>query len=217
MTFSIADHGVLIQRLVPPHALEDVAARRRAVLRALEILQPVVRPLALEIALGPLDPETFAVESREIRRIAVRAIPPGVANPSGIADPPQVEQVDRMSPEVIERALTPSQPGWDLSVVTATVTAARIGSDELVIDTMPSRSVPTIELDGARWVVGPVDAPGYRLSPPIALSWEQMWGDLQVTIDARWSLWWPVDSAEFAGLRAVERALDAAGFTAAPS
>jgi hypothetical protein len=211
--FSISDHGVRIQRSAPTHALDDVAARRRAVLRALEVLQPVVRPLALEIVLGPLHLDTFAVEPSETRRLAVRTIPAGVAHPSTFTPPVAVELVDALTPDTVLRAITPPQANWDIASVTATVTAARVASDELVFDQLPTQRMPVIELDGAPWVVGPLDEPGYRLTPPIALIWKQAWGDLRLTVESAWSLWWPTESAERAGLRAVERALDAAGFT----
>jgi hypothetical protein len=97
-TFFISDRGLLIRRGGPAQALEDSAALRRAVVRALEILQPVVRPLALEITLGPLDPETFAVTPAESRRIASRAIPPGVANLSAFEQPAEIELVETSRP-----------------------------------------------------------------------------------------------------------------------
>lgn len=215
-TFSISEHGVRIQRSAPSHALDDVAARRRAVLRALDVLSPVVRPLALEIVLGPLHLDTFAVEPGETRRLAVRSIPPGVAHPSALAHPVPVEIVDALTPDTVLRAITPPYANWDIASVTATVTAARVSTDDLVFDQMPTRRLPVIELDGARWVVGPLDEIGYRLTPPIAVTWKQEWGDLRLTVEAAWSLWWPNDSAERAGLRATERALAAAGFTTEP-
>jgi hypothetical protein len=185
-------------------------------LRALEILAPVVRPLALEITLGPLEPETFSVEQREIRRIATRTLPVGVAHQSAFADSPPVELVDALTPEHVMRALTPAEPGWDVDTITASVTAARVYTTDLSFERMPSHPVPTIEIDGAPWIVGPIDVQGYSREPPIALSWKQDYGDLRLTIDARWTLWWIDDSPERAGLRAAERALDAAGFTLGP-
>ena len=82
---------------------------------------------------------------------------------------------------------------------------------------MPAHAVPVLVLDGERWAVGPIDVQGYRLAPPIALRWRQEWGDVELTIEAFWSLWWQTDSAELAGLRAAERALDDAGFSAQPA
>jgi hypothetical protein len=216
-TFSISDRGLLIKRSGPAQALEDSAARRRAVVRALEILHPVVRPLALEITLGPLDPETFAVAPAESRRIASRAIPSGVANPSAFEQPAEIELVDDLTADVLLRALTPAQPGWDFATITASVTAARVTASELTIDRMPAHAVPMLVLDGEHWAVGPIDAQGYRLAPPIALRWRQEWGDVELTIEALWSLWWQTDSAELAGLRAAERALDDPGFSAQPA
>lgn len=215
-TLSIADHGVTIHRSSPTHALDDVEARRHAVLRALEILTPVVRPLALEVSLGTLDTDTFAVEPREVRRIAIRSLPVGVANLSAFADPPPVELVDVLTFEHVMRVLTPTEPGWDVATITAPVTAARVHATKLAFERLPSRPVPTMEIDGATWVVGPIDAPGYRLAPPIALSWRQDYGDLQLTVAARWNLWSMSGSAELAGLRAAERFLDAAGFAITP-
>jgi hypothetical protein len=215
-TFSISDQGVRIGRSAPTHALDDVAARRRAVLRALDVLSPVVRPLALEIVLGPLHLDTFAVEPGETRRLAVRSIPAGVAHPSAFAHPVPVELVDALTPDTVLRAITPPHANWDIASVTATVTAARVSTDDLVFDQLPAQRMPVIELDGARWLVGPLDETGYRLTPPIAVTWRQEWGDLRLTLEAAWSLWWPVESAERAWLCAAARALDAAGFTIEP-
>lgn len=142
-TFSISDSGLSIQREGPPRSPDDVAARRRAVVQALEILHPVVRPLALEI--------------------------------------------------------TPEAPGWDFATIEALVTAARTSERDPIIDRMPSRAVPMLELDGGRWLVGPIDAPGYRLQPPIRLTWRQQWGELSLTIQALWSLWWQTGSPEHTG------------------
>jgi hypothetical protein len=213
-TFSISDHGLFIQRQGPPHSPDDVAARRRAVVQALEILRPVVRPLALEITLGPLEPETFAVTPTTNRRLASRAIPAGVAHQSAFAHSAEVEVVDAITPDLVLQAITPEAPGWDFATIEALVTAARTSERETIIDRMPSRAVPMLELDGGRWLVGPIDAPGYRLQPPIRLRWRQQWGELSLIIQALWSLWWQTGSPEHTGLRAAERALDAAGFTA---
>lgn len=211
-TFSISDHGLTIARESPSQALDDLAGRRRAVVRALEILHPVVRPLALEITLGPMDPETFAVTPMTSRRLASSAIPADVAHQSAFAHPAEVEVVDSLTPDIVIRALTPENPGWDFATSVALVTMARTDASDLTVDRMPSLAVPTLEADGGRWVVAPVDVPGYRLLPPIGLTWRQEWGDLQLTIEAFWSLWWHTTSAEYAALRAAERALDAAGF-----
>jgi hypothetical protein len=170
-TFSISDHTLHFMRHGPPGVLDGVAQRRSAVMRALEILSPVVRPLALEISFGPLDPVTFAVWSEtDIRRLAMRAIPDGVANPTAYARPVEIERVDELTEDVVRRALTPSHPDWDVATIRAPVTAARVTATDLTIEEMPSRQVPMIVLDGERWAVGPIDAPGYRLRPPIALT-----------------------------------------------
>jgi len=124
-----------------------------------------------------------------------------------------VELVDALTPDVVLRAITPPQPGWDIASITTPVTAARVATDDLVFERGPALRVPTIAFDGARWVVGPIDASGVRQAPPISLAWQQAWGDLRLTIDAAWSLWGIPASAELTGLRAAERALDAAGFT----
>lgn len=210
--FSISDHGLIIARESPSQALDDLATRRHAVVRALEILHPVVRPLAIEITLGPVDPETFAVTPITSRRLASSAIPAGVAHQSAFARSTEVEVVDSLTADAVIRALTPENPGWDFATTVALVTMARTYASDLIIDRMPSLAVPMLEADGGRWVVGPVDVPGYRLLPPIGLTWRQEWGDLQFTIEAFWSLWWQTASAEYAALRAAERALDAAGF-----
>lgn len=194
--------------------LEDVAARRSTVAHALEILQPVVRPLALEITFGAMDPETFAVGPVTSRRIASRELPAGVACQSALARPAELETVDTITPEILTRVLTPPSPGWDFSTIRVLVTAARSDAIELQIDRMPSRSIPILEADDGRWVVGPIDAPGDRLSPPIGLLWQQEWGDVQLTVQSFWSLWGQSGSSEHAVLRAAESALDAAGFVA---
>ena len=107
-TFSISDHTLRFVRYGPPGVLDGVAQRRSAVMRALEILSPVVRPLALEISFGPLDPVTFAVWTEtDIRRLAMRAIPDGVANRSAYARPVEIERVDELTDDVVRRALTP--------------------------------------------------------------------------------------------------------------
>lgn len=77
---------------------------------------------------------------------------------------------------------------------------------------MPSVTVPMLELDALRWAVGPIDLPGARLLPPIGVLWQQGWGDLQLTIEAFWSLWWQTSTAEYAALRAAEQALDDVGY-----
>jgi len=212
-TFSISDRGLLIKRSGPPQVLDGVAARRAAVLRTLEILHPVVRPLALEISFGPVEPETFAVAGIESRWLASRAIPAGVANLSAFEQPAAIELVDELTADVMARALTPPHPGWDFATITASVTAARVTTSELTIEQMPSHPVPVIARDGERWAVGPINVQGYRLAPPIALGWRQDFGDVELTIEALWSLWWLTASAEHTGLRAAERALDAAGFS----
>jgi hypothetical protein len=73
-----------------------------------------------------------------------------------------------------------------------------------------------IEADGGPWLVGPVDLPGDRLSPPIRLRWLQEWGGLELTIEALWSPWSETSSAELVALQAATRALDAAGFLVDP-
>ena len=77
---------------------------------------------------------------------------------------------------------------------------------------MPSVTAPIIEMDGVRWAVGPLDLPGARLIPPVGIRWHQEWGDLQLAIEAFWNPWWQTSSAEYAALRAAEKALDDAGF-----
>ncbi|MBB5774409.1 hypothetical protein [Nonomuraea jabiensis] len=216
-TFAIADRGLLITRYGPPRVLDGVAERRSAVMRTLEILSPVVRPLALEISFGPLDPETFAVSPEtETRRLATPAIPAGVANQSAYAEPAEIELVDELTADVVARALTPPYPDWDVGTIRATVTAARVSATDLTIEQLPSRHVPVVVLDGERWAVGPIDALGYRLQPPVALVWRQEYGDILLRIEAFWTLWWQTDSAEYVSLRAAEQALDAAGFSPTP-
>jgi hypothetical protein len=217
-TFSISDHTLRFERHGPPGVLDGVAERRSAVMRALEILSPVVRPLALEISFGPLDPVTFAVWTEtDIRRLAIRAIPDGVANRSAYARPVEIERVDELTDDVVRRALTPPHPDWDVATIRAPVTAARVTATDLTIEEMPSRQVPVIVLDGERWAVGPIDAQGYRLKPPIALTWHQDYGDIVLRVEAYWTLWWSTISAECAGLRSAEQALDAAGFPQTPA
>ena len=211
--FSISDQGLINERECPLQALDDSAGRRHAVVQALEILAPIVRPLALEITLGPMDPETFAVTTAESRRLASSAIPAGVAHQSAFAHSAEIEVVDSLTSDAVLRALTPREAGWEFSTIVTLVTSARVYVSDLVLERMPSLPVPTLEADGGRWVVGPLDAPGYRLLPPIRLTWRQEWGDLSLAIEAFWSLWWQTDSAEYAALRAAEQALDAAGFT----
>ena len=208
-TFSISDHTLRFERHGPPGVLDGVAERRSAVMRALEILSPVVRPLALEISFGPLDPVTFAVWTEtDIRRLAMRAIPDGVANRSAYARPVEIKRVDELTDDVVRRALTPPHPDWDVATIRAPVTAARVTATDLTIEEMPSRQVPVIVLDGERWAVGPIDAQGYRLKPPIALTWHQDYGDIVLRVEAYWTLWWSAISAE--------QALDAAGFPENP-
>jgi hypothetical protein len=212
-TISIADQGLRFERFGPPDVLDGVAERRAAVLRAIEVLAPVVRPLAVEISFGPLDPDTFRVARiEETRRIAVRDLPDGVVDASDFADPPEPLLVDELTADVLTQALTPPQPDWDIAKVRASVTAARITATDLTIEQLPSRPVPEIEFDGDRWVVGPLDAQGLRLLPPIALTWRQEYGDVVLFVEAFWSPWWRTDTPEHAGLRAVEQALTAAGF-----
>jgi hypothetical protein len=215
--FSISDHTLRFVRYGPADVLDGVAERRAAVLRALEILSPVVRPLALEISFGPLDPQTLAVTGEaEIRRLAARTIPAGVANPTAYARTAEPELVDDLTGDVLVRALTPPHPDWDVATVRASVTAARVTATDLAIEEMPARQVPVITLDGARWAVGPIDAPGYARKPPIALTWRQEYGDILLIVEAYWTLRWSTISAEYAGLRAAEQALDAAGFPQTP-
>lgn len=211
-TFHIADHGLLIKRYGPPPGLDRIAGNRASVMRVLEILRPVVRPLALEITFGLMEPETFAVTAVETRRIASRAIPAGVANRSAFEQPAELELVDELTTDVVARALAPPHPGWDIETVTAAVSAARVTEVELTIERQPSLRVPVIDLDGERWAVGPLDVQGYRLAPPIALAWRQSYGDVELTIEAFWTLWWQTGSVEYNGLQAAEQALDAAGF-----
>lgn len=211
--FSISEQGLLSERVCPTQGFDDVAGRRHAVVRALEILAPVVRPLAFEITLGPMDPETFGVTHEDSRRLASSAIPAGVAHKSAFEHPAEIELVDSLTPDVVMRALTPREPGWDFSTVVTRVTAARVHESELVFQRMPSLPVPTLEADGSRWVVGPLDAPGYRHFPPIRLTWRQEWGELLLAIHAFWDQWWQTNAAEYAALRAADQALDAAGFT----
>jgi hypothetical protein len=211
-TFSIFDHGLLIKRWSPPHALDDVAARRHAVVQALEILHPVVRPLALEITMGPLDPETFSVTHELTRRVASRDIPAQVAHQSAFATSPEPELVDSLTPDIVSRALTPAEHDWDIYTVSALVTAARIRVEHPRVERMPSFDIPTLEADGDRWVVGPIDAPGCRFLPPVGLLWRQEWGDLELSIEAFWSLWWQIGSAEHTALSDTEQALDASGW-----
>jgi hypothetical protein len=214
-TFSISDRGLIIKRSYTAPALDDTTARRRAVSRVLELLHPLVRPLALEITLGAMDPETFGVTPTTSRRLVSRVIPAGVACHSALAEPGELTVVDSLTPGVVMRALTPGEPGWDFCTISALVTAARVHTSELRIDRMPSLGVPSLEIDGAPWIVGPLDVAGSRLLPPISLRWHQEWGDLLFTMEALWSLWWETGSAEHAALRAAEQALDAAGFVAA--
>lgn len=216
-TFTITDHGLLIKRYGPPQVLDGVTERRAVVMRALEILSSVVRPLALEISFGPLDSETFAVTEVETRRLASRAIPAGVANLSAFEEPAVLELVDELTVDVVERALTPPQPDWDVATIRASVTAARVGATELTIEQLPSRQVPVAVLDGEPWAVGPIDAHGCRLAPPIALTWRQDFGDIELTVEAFWSLWWQTASAEYARLRAAEQALNDSGFSPTPT
>ncbi|MDN3358583.1 hypothetical protein [Actinomadura sp. DC4] len=211
-TFSIFDRGLCVERRSPDHALDDVAARRDTVLQALEILRPVVRPLAIEITMGSLDPETFASDFELIRRVASRTIPAGVAHQSAFAESPEAELVDSLTPDVVLEALTPAESDWDIHSVRALVTAARTEVANPRIDRMPSLEVPTLEMDGERWLVGPVDEPGYRLQPPISLRWQQERGELRLSVEAFWSLWWQLGSAEHTALREAERALDESGF-----
>lgn len=210
---SIADQGLMFEWRGPSDVLDGVAERRAAVLRALEILAPVVRPLALEISFGPLDPDTFAVgASIDSRRIAVRKLPDGVVDASAFAHSLEPVQVDELSVEVLEQALTPPHPEWDIATIRTSVTAARVTGVDLMIEQLPSHQVPVIELDGDRWAVGPLDVPGLRMQPPVALTWSQDYGDIVLAVEAFWSPWWQTTSAEYAGLRAVRQALTAAGF-----
>src|SRR5262245_61598285 len=211
-TFSIHDHGLLIKRWSPAHALDDIASRRRSVIQALELIQTVVRPLALEITLGPMDAETFAVTPVESRRVASRGIPEGVAFQSAFSPAGPLEVVDSLTADAVARALTPEQSNWDIATVSALTTAAYTSADTLQVEQMPSVISPIIEMDGVRWAVGPIDLPGSRLIPPIGIRWHQEWGDLQLDIEALWSPWWQTSSAEYAALRAAEKALDDAGF-----
>jgi hypothetical protein len=216
--FSIVDNGLRIERYGPPQVLDGVGERRAAVLRALDILAPVVRPLALEISFGPLDPETFAVYPEiEIRRLATPAIPAGVANRSEYESSAEIELVDALTADVVARALTPPHPDWDVATIRATVTAARVFETELTIERLPALPVPVVVLDRERWAVGPIDVPGCRREPPVGLLWRQEYGDIVLRIEAFWTLWWQTDLPEYAGLRAVERALDAAGFPQTPA
>lgn len=122
VTFSIFDRGLLIKRWSPAHAPAAVAARRRAIVRTLGILRPVVRPLALEITMGPLDPETFSVTHELTRRLASRAIPAQVSHQSAFAVSPEPELVDSLTPDVVWRALMPAEHDRDLHTVSAPVT-----------------------------------------------------------------------------------------------
>jgi hypothetical protein len=168
--FSISKQGLINERECPSQALDDTAGRRHAVVQALEILAPVVRPLAFEITLGPMDPETFAVTTVENRRLASNAIPAGVAHQSAFAHSAEVEFVDCLAPDAVIHALTSREAGWDFSTVVTLVTSARVYVSDLVLERMPSLPIPTLEADGSRWVVGPLDVPGYRLLPPIRLT-----------------------------------------------
>lgn len=211
-TFSIHDHGLLIKRWSPAYALDDIASRRRSVVQALELIQTVVRPLALEITLGPMDAETFAVTPVESRRVASRGIPAGVASQSALSPASPLEVVDSLTADAVARALTPEQADWDFATISAITTAAYTSADALELEQMPSVTAPIIEMDGVRWAVGPLDLPGARLIPPVGIRWHQEWGDLQLVIEAFWNPWWQTSSAEYAALRAAEKALDDAGF-----
>jgi hypothetical protein len=211
-TFSIHDHGLLIKRWSPAYALDDIASRRRSVIHALELIRTVVRPLALEITLGPMDAETFAVTPVESRRVASRGIPAGVACQTALSPAGTLEVVDSLTADAVARALTPEQTNWDFATVSALTTAAYTSANTLQVEQMPSVTSPIIEMDGVRWAVGPIDLPGARLIPPIGIRWHQEWGDLQLAIEALWSPWWQTSSAEYAALRAAEKALDDAGF-----
>jgi hypothetical protein len=211
-TFSIHDQGLLIKRWSPACPLEDIASRRRSVIQALELVQPVIRPLALEVTLGPMDPETFAVTPVESRRVVSRRIPAGAVSESALSPASPLEVVDSLTADVVERALTPQQANWDVATISALTIAARTSADTLELERTPSRTAPMIEMDGIRWAVGPIDMPGARLIPPVGLRWHQEWGDLQLAIEAFWSPWWQTSTAEYAALRAAERALDDAGF-----
>lgn len=211
-TFSIHDHGLLIKRWSPACASDDITSRRRSVVQALELIQTVVRPLVLEITLGPMDAETFAVTPAESRRVASRGIPAGVASQSALSPAGPLEVVDSLTADAVTRALTPEQSNWDVATISALTTAAYTVADTLQLEQTPSATVPIVEMDDVRWAVGPIDLPGVRLIPPIGIRWRQEWGDLQLAVEAFWSPWWETSSAEYAALRAAEKALDDAGF-----
>jgi hypothetical protein len=60
--------------------------------------------------------------------------------------------------------------------------------------------------------VGPLEVSGQVWPAPVAVSWQQYWGLMQLRLQARWELWFEMNRPEYEGLRAAERALDAAGF-----
>jgi len=120
--------------------------------------------------------------------------------------------VDSLTADAVTRALTPEQSNWDVATISALTTAAYTVADTLQLEQTPSATVPIVEMDDVRWAVGPIDLPGVRLIPPIGIRWRQEWGDLQLAVEAFWSPWWETSSAEYAALRAAEKALDDAGF-----
>jgi hypothetical protein len=119
--------------------------------------------------------------------------------------------VPAITGELLRELLTPDRADCDWSSIHALVTAARVDVD-VMLESAPNLSIPTLAADGGSWVVGPLDVSGQAWPAPIALHCEQSWGSLRVSIEVQWELWSRPGRVEHTALLNVERALDAAGF-----
>jgi hypothetical protein len=205
--------GLFMERFNPPRPPDDVLARRRDLLRSLEVLHDVVRPLALQVTLGPLHPQTFDVESvQEQRWVVVDPLPDGVAHRPFFEPTVPVRRVGAITPALVEELVTPAHDGWDWESVHALVTASRLEAPVLRLEEAPALPVPVRDIDGATWVVAPLDVSGQVWPAPVTVRWQQYWGLVRLQLEARWELWLEVERPEYQGLRRAERALDALGF-----
>ncbi len=183
----------------PPTTARAQAAR---VAKLLERVGHIVRPLCVELAAGPLDPDTAFVEDCDRFVQISERLPPEVAATHGRADVP-VQIVQTFGPGAIARAIEAC--GGLLGRLDALAILARVYDvhGERVAVEGVSAGAPVFTRGPNRWLAGPLAAPGAPLSPPLTLSIEQTFEALVLTIETRWSPWLTEGRPELERLRAL--------------
>ena len=200
----------------PERAVEDVAGRAKDIEQAIAALSGLLIPLAVEIEFGTIDPDTYLVqESGPSAWIVEKNAPEGVFTGPTLQHEKGATMVDGLDAAQIHSGVANREVAR-VRVIAGAARVTAIEEDFLPIETQPGSPAPVIRRDGHAWVAGPIDNPGFRYLPPVAVEISNEQGVLRLAVEKRWSFWTDEGRAGTEAWRDLEAVLAPSGFTPKP-